>query len=100
MAGICNETEIFIPLGLPSSERPNHYGRMNQATAIIADQPGHRVLSELENAQVTLVREQGAQLVATCTSLGSSPQLSLAKTKIAEAVIAIVTHIMASTDRA
>jgi hypothetical protein len=53
----------------------------------------YRVLSDEEKAQMQTIKDVGLQLHGLCESLGQSRELSLAKTKIEEAVMWAVKHI-------
>lgn len=55
----------------------------------------YRVLTDAEKAQITHAKDLGAEFLSFCDSLGSSRELSLAKTKIEEAVMWAVKHITA-----
>jgi hypothetical protein len=53
----------------------------------------YKVLNDDEKAQMLTVKDQGLQFHAYCQSLGKSRELSLAQTKIEEAVMWAVKHI-------
>ena len=53
----------------------------------------YRVLSDEEKAQMVRLRDLGAAFLAACDDCGGSRELSLAKTKIEEAVMWSVKHI-------
>ncbi len=53
----------------------------------------YRVLSEDEKALMQLVKDQGVGFYTLLTGVGESRELSLAKTKIEEAVMWAVKHI-------
>ena len=53
----------------------------------------YRVLSELEKNQMQDVKNQGFDFYNLIDSMGSSRELSIAKTKIEEAVMWAVKHI-------
>lgn len=53
----------------------------------------YRVLSEDEKVQMKLVKDFGLAFIQKCSNLGESRELSLAKTKIEEAVFWAVKHI-------
>lgn len=55
----------------------------------------YRVLSETEKVQMQRIKDDGLALYAYLESLGASRELSLAKTKIEEAVMWAVKHITA-----
>lgn len=53
----------------------------------------YRVLSDAEKVSMTQIKDAGAAFHSMCDSLGSSRELSLAKTKIEEAVMWAVKHL-------
>lgn len=53
----------------------------------------YRVLSDAEKAQMQAIKDQGLAFVEQCDFIGSSRELSLAKTKMEEAVMWAVKHI-------
>lgn len=53
----------------------------------------HRELHPTEKAAVSAVKDLGAKLVDICDTLGSSRELSIAKTRAEEAVMWAVKHI-------
>ena len=53
----------------------------------------YRVLSDLEKAQMQGLKDLGQQFLDACDGCGSSRELSLAKTKIEEAVMWAVKHV-------
>ena len=53
----------------------------------------YRVLSDAEKAHMQKVKDMGLEFYAYVHSIGSTRELSLAKTKIAEAVMWAVKHI-------
>ena len=53
----------------------------------------YRVLSEMEKEQMATVKDIGVDFVECLVSIGSSRELSLAKTKMEEAVMWAVKHI-------
>lgn len=53
----------------------------------------YRVLSESEKANVQLIKDHGLGLLDLVGSMGNSREISLAKTKIEEAVMWAVKHI-------
>jgi hypothetical protein len=55
----------------------------------------YRVLTDEEKRLMAHVKDLGAELLQCCDSIGSSRELSLAKTKIEEAVMWAVKHITA-----
>ncbi|MBN8994453.1 MAG: hypothetical protein J0H94_04450 [Rhizobiales bacterium] len=55
----------------------------------------YRVLSDAEKANIQAIKDQGLAFHDFVTGLGNSRELSLAKTKIEEAVMWAVKHITA-----
>ena len=53
----------------------------------------HRELHPTERAAVEAVKDLGAKLIDMCDTLGSSRELSIARTKAEEAVMWAVKHI-------
>ncbi len=53
----------------------------------------YRVLNETENQQMQTVKDKGLEFFAYLHSVGTSRELSLAKTKVEEAVMWAVKHI-------
>lgn len=53
----------------------------------------YRVLSDDEKAQMQAIKDKGLEFFNYCDSVGASRELSLAKTKIEEAVMWAVKHI-------
>ena len=53
----------------------------------------YKVLNESEKANMVSVKDMGLEFHQFCESLGGSRELSLAKTKIEEAVMWAVKHI-------
>lgn len=53
----------------------------------------YRVLNENEKVEMKLIKDFGLLFIQKCDNLGSSRELSLAKTKIEEAVFWAVKHI-------
>lgn len=56
---------------------------------------GYRVLSDQEKADMQAVKDQGLALWNSFDRIGTSREMSLAKTKIEEAVMWAVKHITA-----
>ena len=56
---------------------------------------GYRVLSDDEKAQMQAMKDQGLALWEFVDGIGGSRELSIAKTKIEEAVMWAVKHITA-----
>jgi hypothetical protein len=55
----------------------------------------YRVLSESEKANMLAVKDKGLEFLELISTLGNSREISLAKTKIEEAVMWAVKHITA-----
>lgn len=55
----------------------------------------YRVLSDMEKAQMVDLKDQGAMFINTCDLVGASRELSIAKTKMEEAVMWAVKHVTA-----
>lgn len=55
----------------------------------------YRVLSDAEKAQMDEIKDMGADFASKCDAIGSSREMSLAKTKAEEAVMWAVKHITA-----
>lgn len=53
----------------------------------------YKVLNDEEKAQMLAIKDMGAQFIGYCDSIGKSRELSLAKTKIEEAVMWAVKSI-------
>ena len=53
----------------------------------------YRVLSDEEKAQMVALKDAGAAFLTLCDGVGASRELSLAKTKIEEAVMWAVKHV-------
>lgn len=53
----------------------------------------YRVLSDVEKAQMKRLKDIGAEFLAMCDSLGTSRELSLAKTNAEQAVMWAVKHL-------
>lgn len=53
----------------------------------------YRVLGDAEKAQMKDLKDRGLSFVEACDGIGASRELSLAKTKIEEAVMWAVKHI-------
>ena len=62
-------------------------------TANNAVRHAYRVLSDDEKAQMVAIKDLGAQFLNLCDGVGTSRELSLAKTKIEEAVMWAVKSI-------
>lgn len=56
---------------------------------------GYRVLSDAEKAQMQAIKDMGLDFWNVLDQIGSSRELSLAKTKIEEAVMWAVKHVTA-----
>ena len=55
----------------------------------------YRVLSDVEKAQMVAIKDKGAEFLILIESIGGSRELSLARTKVEEAVMWAVKHITA-----
>lgn len=53
----------------------------------------YRVLGDLEKDQMKSLKDQGLAFVESCDRIGTSREMSLAKTKMEEAVMWAVKHI-------
>lgn len=53
----------------------------------------YRVLSDAEKTTMTMLKDLGVQFTLACDSIGASRELSLAKTKMEEAVMWAVKHV-------
>ena len=53
----------------------------------------YRVLNDDEKRQMVAVKDAGAAFLALCDDIGQSREMSLAKTKIEEAVMWAVKHV-------
>jgi hypothetical protein len=53
----------------------------------------YRVLTAAEKADMQYIKDTGLKFIEACDALGSSRELSLAKTKIEEAVMWAVKHV-------
>lgn len=53
----------------------------------------YRTLSDEEKAQMKLIKDTGASFWQLCEQMGQSRELSLAKTKVEEAVMWATKHI-------
>ena len=53
----------------------------------------YRELSEAEKEQMLKIKDLGADFLTQCDGIGTSRELSLAKTKIEEAVMWAVKHV-------
>lgn len=55
----------------------------------------YRVLSDAEKAQMVAIKDAGAELLRLICEVGSSRELSIARTKTEEAVMWAVKHVTA-----
>ncbi len=55
----------------------------------------YRILNDVEKASLSAIKDQGSAFLDTISALGGSRELSIAKTKIEEAVMWTVKHITA-----
>lgn len=53
----------------------------------------YRVLNDVEKMHMKLLKDKGLEMFELCKNIGSSRELSLAQTKIEEAVMWAVKHI-------
>ena len=53
----------------------------------------YRVLSDAEKEQMKAIKDKGAELLSLIEAAGSSRELSIARTKIEEAVMWAVKHV-------
>jgi len=53
----------------------------------------YRVLTDAEKTQMQSIKDMGLELLEYCDTVGSSREMSLAKTKIEEAVMWAVKHV-------
>lgn len=67
----------------------------DERTANNAVRHKYRVLSDTEKAQMVELKDMGAAFLARCDEIGSSREMSLAKTKMEEAVMWAVKHVTA-----
>ncbi len=74
-------------------DQKHHDSTSDARTANNAMRHQYRVLSDEEKQQVALVKMRGEELLAIFKSLGASRELSLAGTKVEEAVMWAVKHI-------
>ncbi|MEL7098273.1 MAG: hypothetical protein AAGM84_05525 [Pseudomonadota bacterium] len=65
----------------------------DERTANNAVRHAYRVLSEAEKEQMVALKDLGAAFLSKCDEVGSSREMSLAKTKIEEAVMWAVKHV-------
>ncbi|RWR09717.1 Acb2/Tad1 domain-containing protein [Paenirhodobacter populi] len=70
-------------------------GAGDDRTANNAVRHQYRLLTEAEKAQVTAIKDAGADFLTLLSGIGSGRELSLAKTKIEEAVFWAVKHVTA-----
>lgn len=55
----------------------------------------YRVLSDAEKAQMVAIKDKGAEFLTLIDTIGGSRELSLARTKVEEAVMWAVKHVTA-----
>lgn len=76
--------------------KPNHVdSASDDRTANNAVRHKYRVLSDAEKDQMMELKDMGAAFLAKCDDIGSSREMSLAKTKMEEAVMWSVKHVTA-----
>lgn len=67
----------------------------DERTANNAVRHTYRVLDDAEKAQMVAIKDKGAEFLTLTESIGGSRELSLARTKIEEAVMWAVKHVTA-----
>lgn len=67
----------------------------DERTANNAVRHTYRVLDDAEKAQMVAIKDKGAEFLTLIESIGGSRKLSLARTKIEEAVMWAVKHVTA-----
>lgn len=67
----------------------------DERTANNAVRHTYRVLDDAEKAQMVAIKDKGAEFLTLIESIGGSRELSLARTKIEEAVMWAVKHVTA-----
>ena len=67
----------------------------DERTANNAVRHAYRVLDDAEKAQMVAIKDKGAEFLTLIESIGGSRELSLARTKIEEAVMWAVKHVTA-----
>lgn len=67
----------------------------DERTANNAVRHQYRVLTDAEKRQMVRLKDLGASFLAECEAVGSSREMSIAKTKIEEAVMWAVKHVTA-----
>lgn len=70
-------------------------GTNDDRTVNNAVRHNYRVLSDEEKQQMAALKDKGAEFIKLCEQTGSSRELSLAITKIEEAVMWSVKHVTA-----
>lgn len=68
-------------------------GTSDERTANNVMRHEYRVLTEAEKQQMKAVKDHGLELIELIDKIGASRELSLAKTKLEEAVMWAVKHI-------
>lgn len=67
----------------------------DERTANNAVRHNYRVLDDAEKAQMVAIKDKGAEFLTLVESIGGSREISLARTKIEEAVMWAVKHVTA-----
>ena len=82
-------------LGDPLNPRANEVVNSTSDARVVNNVMRHeyRVLSEREKLQMQAIKDTGVTFYKACDDIGTSRELSLAKTKIEEAVMWAVKHI-------
>lgn len=70
-------------------------GAGDDRTANNAVRHQYRLLTDAEKAQVSAIKDAGADFLSLLSGIGASREISLAKTKVEEAVFWAVKHITA-----
>jgi hypothetical protein len=78
------------PAAVPNTHVPSE---SDLRTANNTVRHSYRVLSDTEKAQMVAFKDAGAAFLALCDGAGASRELSLARTKIEEAVMWAVKHV-------
>lgn len=89
--------ELRDPNGMAVNVAPQYVNSTSDARTVNNDgnvmRHNYRVLSDVEKEKMTQLKDLGAQFTLLCDSIGSSRELSLAKTKMEEAVMWSVKHV-------
>lgn len=71
------------------------YPHGSQGPAVDSTSDERRVLTDLEKAYMKEIKDMGRDFIGHCDQIGSSREMSIAKTKMEEAVMWAVKHITA-----